>query len=408
MKKINKCITAIMMIITMLHLCSCNTEGITNDLIIRNTPNNQYNMVSNTYENGSIYTTYESGYNVAYFLDYSTMHSVPLCSKSDCTHKDTSCLSFQCLGENPIAVVYHNKIYWFESIVSIVDSKDGENTEAKIETICYCGDITTGESEEFVTIPDVCMDAAIQIVIVDDTLYIIGCESVYQEEDGSWTEISRIGNQYLYSINLNNADVYNYGLINDAPTANYNWTLNGVMFASVELSGVYKNKLYMSYRYVDDPSDIVNYVESHDDVDVDWSDADTAIPWRRVNKCLNLETNEIEFSNLPAAELIEDNTYIYYDNQFHVMDPNNNITTSQEIILDEDYQTTFVNGKLWKGSQNLCFDTVTGKDIKIKERFCDKNIAVLDFYNNKYIVQYIDDKNIIHFEAVPESYLLQG
>lgn len=305
-----------------------------------------------------------------------------------------------------MVVAYQNSIIWFSSDVQIVDSEDGKSQTADINTTCWFGNLKTGEVKKFAEIPDVCMDSAKQIVIVNDTLYVMGCESAYQSEDGSWIQVSNIGNQYLYSVDLTNTEVKNYGLINDAPTAKYNWTLNGIMYAGVELSGVYNNKLYMSYRYVDEPSDIINYVESKGDSDPDWSDADTAIPWNRVNKCLDLETYEIEVSDLPAAELIEDNSYIYYDGSFNIIDNSGNVTTSPAITTDEYTNATFVNEKLWKGSQNLCFDIKSKEDAAISKKFCDKNITVLAYYDDKYIVYYTDDEGKIYFEFVSEDELI--
>ena len=136
--------------------------------------------------------------------------------------------------------VYQGMVYWFHTDSKITDSDDGRSTAYQFQTTCYCGNMTTGEVESFVEIPDVSMKDAIEFVISNHTLYIIGCDCAYQEEDGSWTEMSRIGDQYLYAINLDTADVKNYGLINDAPTASYNWTLNGAMFADVELTGIYQ------------------------------------------------------------------------------------------------------------------------------------------------------------------------
>ena len=71
------------------------------------------------------------------------------------------------------------------------------------------------------------MKDAIEMVISDGMLYVIGCDQAFQDENGTWTEVSNCGDQYLYAIDLDTAEVKNYGLINDAPTAYYNWDDSG-------------------------------------------------------------------------------------------------------------------------------------------------------------------------------------
>ena len=224
MSRIHKLIVPIMLT---MNLCACGSESIQKGSNIQNFEQNHYITHANTYQNGVIYTGSEGSSTAAYFLDYESMQAVPLCNKPNCAHKDTSCLAFQCVQDSIMPFVYQGMVYWFHTDSKITDSDDGRSTAYQFQTTCYCGNMTTGEVESFVEIPDVSMKDAIEFVISNHTLYIIGCDCAYQEEDGSWTEMSRIGDQYLYAINLDTADVKNYGLINDAPTASYNWTLNG-------------------------------------------------------------------------------------------------------------------------------------------------------------------------------------
>ena len=406
MSRIHKLIVPIMLT---MNLCACGSESIQKGSNIQNFEQNHYITHANTYQNGVIYTGSEGSPTAAYFLDYESMQAVPLCNKPNCAHKDTSCLAFQCVQDSIMPFVYQGMVYWFHTDSKITDSDDGRSTAYQFQTTCYCGNMTTGEVESFVEIPDVSMKDAIEFVISNHTLYIIGCDCAYQEEDGSWTEMSRIGDQYLYAINLDTADVKNYGLINDAPTASYNWTLNGAMFADVELTGIYQNKLYLSYRYVDDPNDIIDYVNTGDPDSPDWSDAGTAMPWHRVNKCLNLETDTIEPSEYPAADLIQDDTYIYYmDGQYHVMDADGTETVSADIPANNSRNLTFVNGIFWDGPQSTCFQPKTGETHVLSETYSDTNLTVIAYYKERYIINYTDENNLIHFEAVPESDLIGG
>ena len=389
-----------------LFFCSCGNSSAGTSTMIQDYSNCHYDMVSNTYQNGAIYVSSGES-NAAYFLDYKSLQAVPLCNKPNCSHSNSSCLAHQCVAKSLLPIVYQNDLYWFETTSQIVDADDGKSTDYVFHTICYRADLTTGEREKFVEIPDVSMKDAIEMVVADDVLYIIGCDQAYQEDDGSWSELSRCGNQYLYAINLTSAEVKNYGLINDAPTAHYSWTLNGAMEFSVMLTGIYQDKLYMSYRYVDHPEDIINYVNASDPDNPDWTDNITIIPWHRVNKCLNLETGEMEVSDLPAADLIQNDGYVYIeDGNYYFMDTDGNVTQCSGMSWNGLSEITFVGGKSWKGSQNVCFDPETGEDIPLAEEYQGKNIIVLDMYEGNYIIQYYDENFAYQFESVPEEELL--
>lgn len=392
-----------------LTLSGCGDPSQPESNMIQNYPINHHIIYANTYQNGAIYTKYENNARVAYFIDYKTLQSVPLCNKPNCTHHDDTCLSHQCARQSMLPVVYQDHVYWFTTSSKIVEGKDRKSSDYLFQTTCYQGDLATDEVQTFVEIPNVNMQDAIQMVIVEDVMYIVGCDQAFQEENGSWTEMSRIGDQYLYAINFTTAEVTNYGLINDAPTAYYNWTTEGgVLDAEVMLTGVFQDKLYMSYRYVDDRSDITDYLSSIDYNDPDWSWVDSVdvIPYHQVNKCLNLETGEIEISDLPIAEVIENNYYVYYNKTFCAIDTSGNHSKSSGIVRDGYINHTIVNGKLWKCSQNLCFDPETGEDIPLAEQYQGKDITVLDMYEGKYIIQYYDENNACVFESVPEEALL--
>lgn len=389
-------------------LCSCGNSS--TNTIIHNYPVRHYSMHANTYQNGFICTATKSETNAAYFVDYETLQSVPLCNKPNCTHDNDSCLAYQCVNTSALPVVYQDQIYWFETDSQIVEEKGGKSTNYQFDTTCYYADLKTGEKKEFVEIPDVSMKDATEMVIANGVLYVIGCDQAYQTEEGTWMEISSCGDQYLYAIDLETAEVKNYGLINDAPTAYYNWTLDYAMFFGVQLTGIYQNKLYLSYRYVDKATDLTDYFSHIDFDDSNWSlaDADASIPWNRVNKCLNLKTGTIEISDLPIAEVIEEEGYVYYDETFCVMDQEGNVSKSPGIVRDGYINQTFVGGKFWKGSQNLCFDPETGKDLPLAEKYQGKDITVLDLYKGNYIIQYYDENYEYQFESVPEEELLSS
>ena len=329
-----------------------------------------YDMSYNVYENGLLYTVPNASGTQACFLDYETMNGVPLCNKPNCTHSDSSCVSNLCAGSFMVPVIYHDYVYWFASNYEIVDSQDGKSQTADMHTKCMRARLDTGLTETFAEIDGVYMQNQIDLAIVNDTMYIIGSKEIYQDEtDGTWGGFSRSGEQYLYSINLDSAEVQNYGLINDAPTAKYNWSYGASLWSEVKMEGIYHDKLYLYYRYVKDPQIIIDYLNT------DWVENGSPrndIPWIIENKCLDLKTGEITVSDLPYAWCIGENHYIYEENEkFFILDEDGEKTAVENMYDNETYDFTFVNNKLWKGSINQGFDVKTDEEFSISDKYAD-------------------------------------
>lgn len=365
-----------------------------------------YDMSYNVYENGLLYTVPNASGTQACFLDYETMNGVPLCNKPNCTHSDSSCVSNLCAGSFMVPVIYHDYVYWFASNYEIVDSQDGKSQTADMHTKCMRARLDTGLTETFAEIDGVYMQNQIDLAIVNDTMYIIGSKEIYQDEtDGTWGGFSRSGEQYLYSINLDSAEVQNYGLINDAPTAKYNWSYGASLWSEVKMEGIYHDKLYLYYRYVKDPQIIIDYLNT------DWVENGSPrndIPWIIENKCLDLKTGEITVSDLPYAWCIGENHYIYEENEkFFILDEDGEKTAVENMYDNETYDFTFVNNKLWKGSINQGFDVKTDEEFSISDKYADKDAMIMDFVDNQYVVRYVEN-NEVKFDRVSEQDFIGG
>ncbi len=388
-------------LLTTFCLTGCNAQE--KQSYIQNKKIAYYDIGYNVYENGLLYTD-ELG-QTAYFLDYETMNGVPLCNKPNCTHKDTSCISKLCISPvSPMTFIYNDYLYWFNSEYKIAESADGKSQEAEIHTKCIRAALNTGELETFAEIDGVFMDSQIDLAIVGDTLYIIGSYQLHLNEDGTYDLASRSKAQYLYSLNLESADVKNHGQINDSPYAENNWIHGVSVFSEVEIDGVYNDKLYMHYRYVKNPQDMIDFLEQ-DPFNNNISASE--LPWVYENKCLDLETGEINVSDLPYAWWIQDNTYIYQEDEtFFVMDKDGNSVAAGNMYENECYDFTFVNGKLWKCSSGNGFDPEIGAEFILKDKYAHFGAAVMDFVNGQYIVQYYDEKNNLSFDHVSEEDLI--
>ena len=147
--------------------------------------------------------------------------------------------------------------------------------------------------------------------------------------------------QYLYSINLDSAEVQNYGLINDAPTAKYNWSYGASLWSEVKMEGIYHDKLYLYYRYVKDPQIIIDYLNT------DWVENGSPrndIPWIIENKCLDLKTGEI------TQDVREENLRIFKESLDMVTNLNN-WHAFMGLFADAEY----VNGSIVASTNAVVF-----------------------------------------------------
>lgn len=377
--------------------CLTGCAAMEKQYYIQNKGTAYYDMSYNVYENGLIY---QENYDKAYFLDYETMSSVPLCNKPNCTHNNASCISNLCLSSSAMTFVYQDYIYWFTTDYSVIDKEDGQSQDVEILTKCMRAMISTGEVETFTEIEGVFMNHAIDLAIADDRLYIIGSREMYQDEDGTWSGASRSREQYLYSINLKTAEVVMHSHINDSPYAENNWIHGSSVFSEVEIDGIYNGKLYMHYQYVEDPQVMIDIVNSMEPADFN------EIPWKYENKCFDIETGEITISELPYAWWICDDTYVYFENDsFYVMDKEGNTTQASNIKKDDWHNITFVNGRLWKCTGGGGFDPKTGEEITISDKYTEFGAWIMDYVNDKYIVQYYDKNYNMQFDFVTEEEL---
>ncbi len=396
-----KVFTAIITFAAVINLTACQSKEEQYRIQTKNSA--YYDMGYNVYENGLLYTVSNASGKQACFLDYETMHGVPLCSKPNCTHTDSSCVSNLCAGKFNIPIIYHDYVYWFISDYKIVDSDDGKSQKADVLTKCMHASLSSESVEEFAKIETVFMENQIDLAIINDTMYIIGSQEVYQNEnDGTWGSFSRSGEQYLYTVNLESADVKNISLINDSPYAKNSWDHNYSMFSEVDIDDIYNGKLYMHYQHVKDSKYITDILNSN------ITDTFQKLPWCYVNKCLDLETSEITVSDLPYAWWIGENSYIYEENgTFFILNGNGEKRTAENMYENDIRDFTFINGKLWKGSINQVFDVKTGKEFSLSDKYADKNAMVMDFVNGQYVVQYIEN-NEIKFDWVSEDDLIGG
>ncbi len=399
------------LIFCVLFLVSCVLTGckenVKDDFFIHTTKSETFSYDYNTYENGLIYVDQK---NRANFLEYSSMNGVPLCNKPNCKHNDSKCTSILCM-ENNNPIVFKDNIYYFKSSNEIVDSEDGKSQTCKISSQCMRISLKTGEEEVFIEFNDVDPTASCSYVLNDGILYFISSYAANQFSDGTWSYSSGGGKQYLCSINLENKDFMNYGLVNDSPYAENNTIITGSSMNSVSdqvvLSGIYNNKIYMYYQYVKNQQDLIDVLSANGDLNKD-------VPWIYENKSFDLKTGDIAVSDLPPAVVIQENMYAYWDNEVNCYVIK---TEDGKDIIAKGFKETWspriVNGKLWSFANGIyndsqCFDIVSQKLYSITNETYTNEKAMtrmIDYVGRKYIVQYQSNQGTV-FDEVLEKNLI--
>lgn len=361
------------------------------------------------YDNGLLYHEQD----MAMFLDFATMRSVPLCNKPNCLHEDSTCVAKSCVANTTLAepILYQNQIYYFTSENEIIDAENGKSQTFSIHSTCYCSDIQTGETEIFLQFDDYNPTGSYVTVLIGSKWYFIASDNAaYEKEDGTWYFDEMGGKQYFCCIDLETAEFQNFGLVNDSPYAENNYVREGNhtgnFCSQVIIEGVYDNKIYMYYQYVEDQEDLLSVVYSGGDV---W----TEVPWVYESKVYDIEENSLTTSDVPAPATVDTAHYIYWDEasgRYRELGEGSgeNLTGFQEA-----WSPQIVNGKMWNLMENdfytaQVYDFMTDEVIDVRSPYVSYDSTVYAYYEDRYIVSYMDENEEQKYAAVSENELIGG
>ncbi len=410
MKKLSNKLTAILLC-SSLCLCGCSNEKPTESNYSIQTPTefvSEYEY--DRYDNGLLYHDGDT----LCFLDYNTMQGTPVCNKPNCTHKDTSCIAKLCSTAQCDPVIYKDNAYYFTATDEIVDSENGSSQTYQIHTKCMRANLHSGEVETFAEFEGLNPTGYMKTVVSGNTLYFICSDgNPVQKDNGSWSYRISGGKQYLCSLNLDDGSFQQIGLINDSPYAKNNTIIIGnsvnTIYDSVEISGIYQDKIYMHYRYVENQQDLIEASETYGAM-LDKLYDEEYVPWVVVNRCYDLNTGDLSTSDLPYAKVIADNTYVYWDiesEQYIIRDADN--TEFSAAGMKKAYKPYLINGKLWSFIENefytaQCFDIEEKKVYPLKLSESTERI-VMDYVNDKYIVR--EYNRGVVFSEMPEEDIIE-
>lgn len=395
----NKIVSIIISMSMLLSLTSCN--GKDEEYRIKGKELNVISALSNSYDNGIIYT---SG-GICNYYDYTSDTSIPLCLKPNCTHNDKDCISkiistSGCGTDH--AVINKDSIYFFTETESI--EGEGKNTTYNIQSVLHKCDLKSGEITDVLNISDLNCISSMNMVINNDTIYFTASNGAYQFEDGTWLNAG-FGKQYLCSVDLTNSKFENYGLVNDNEFASNNVIITensiNAVADQVIIAGVYNDKIYLYYSYVEDKNIIINAIENNN----------FNIDWKYEVKEFDLNTKKMNVSNEAQPICMNNNWYVNEnksDKKVIATDKNGNSVEfdSMNELQFDCYQYSIYNDKIWDLYNGYVYDISTKEIFQTSEEFLGGNIADYIPDANKYVICNYDSKGNLLYSMIDENILI--
>lgn len=397
--KIKRGIVGVVAVSMLFSLTSCKEKG--SEYKILSKERNVITALSNSYENGMIYVS--DG--ICNFYDYATDTAIPLCMKPNCTHNDTDCISKIIASSGSgteHSVIYNDYIYYFTETESI--EGEGKDTTYDIMSTLHKCDLTSGVITDVVEIPDLNCTTSVAMVLNDNTLYFTASNGAYQFDDGTWMNAG-IGKQYLCSVNLKNNSFENYALINDNEYAPDNVIITdnsiNAVGDQVVLAGVYNNKVYLYYSYVEDKNIIIDAIENND----------YNIDWKYEVKEFDLDTKKINIVNDIQPICLNNDWYVTEDmaNKKIIAKDISGNTVEFDSINDfsfDCFQYTIYNDKIWDLYNGYEYDLKTKEINQIEEDYLGADIVDYISDDNKYVVCNYDTSGNLSYTTVDEDTLI--
>lgn len=334
------------------------------------------NPIDNIYPTGAI--TPGTNQSKHMYVDFENMEQAVLCSKPNCTHDNSECVS-KVVGECPI--IYNGYIYYFISVNGINETKDGREfyIDSKLNRIS----LETSEIETVAAFTDCA--PAMGYAVYNGVLYFCGhdldpTEDVY----GNITSSNIGGTHFLCSIDLDTGEYKNYGSIYDGDKQ-YEAAKNT---SSAHVSGFYDSKIYMEYSFCKESPDSIGQPG------VDARDVFTVMNFE-----FDPETGTINESELPSGSYIHGDTYVYSnypDNSSTVIYKGEKYTVDS---VDSGITGKAFNYKLFLSGK--WYDIKNGTEHIWNDEY--KHWRVVTMYEDEYILA---NPGITKFQKLTEEELL--
>lgn len=319
---------------------------------------NYISLVTNGYKSGRIY-----GNNPVMYIDYNTMESAVLCSKPNCTHKDSTCVA-KMAGDCPL--LYKDYLYFFESIQNVEESGDNKREYRIRSKLCRIS-LDSSEKEDIVSFTDCVPRDYDGYLICDNVIYFTGDNmNPIQDEYGNISVGNQGGIHYFCSIDLNTKKYTNYGSVYDGDKE-YEAASST---SSAVIKGYYDSKIMIRYEFAKETPPL------QVDENFDYRDVFTELMFE-----FDPENKNLKPSDLPEPFYVDENTYVYSkNNKTYVINDGN----TYEFDCNETFGISFLNNKFFDGLNGRWFDVTDMSEHSMGEY---KGYDVIAVYDNSYILR---------------------
>lgn len=305
-------------------------------------------------------------------LKLDTLEEVALCNVPNCSHRSAECLSVSVGDYTPI--IYNNCAYYFVNYEERVEVDGKTDYEFKTMAMKYdFSDMQTSKIAEY------------QGGKADDSGYLIGSEYYFTvnngdpeyDEAGNISSIGNGGGSAMLSINLETAEITEYGEV-------FDWEEYKKLYPHIQTHfiGKYGDELYLVV-YLNDgasaASRLVTFdIKTHEfrEVSDDYVKA--------------MDGKHIVYISQNGNMKNDDWTLLPYDcdYDFHI----NNLETGETTVIEDVILPTVsvCDGRVWY--DNKCFDIKTGK------------IAVVNNYETTWVECKYKDSYYIGEDSETQNY----
>ncbi|MGN0580945.1 MAG: hypothetical protein ACI4JE_08720 [Ruminococcus sp.] len=321
-----------------------------------------------------------------HILDCETMNTAILCNIPNCSHKSSDCLLRNLSIDEQLPIIYNNSAYYFQNSISTIDN----GGKRELDLNCKLKKYSLTDN----TFSDVAKIANYNINLNGGS-YLIGSEYYFTTNNGN-PEYDDLGNVVsynsggggnLFSVNLDNGEVTDYGPVFDYESLKNEYPSIRNSF-SMCLMGKIDNKLYISVNYM--KMSITPEMMQNGEPPI----------WSGETYIFDINSHKIEKLDDEFSMCSMNNYHSYFTNGQNTLLTLQNVKTG-EIFNGPNINSwnamTIFDDKVWHDDAK-CYNIKTGEEMKVSSYDYGYVIAK---YKDSYIFKGNDDKEKIVFEKIP-------
>lgn len=317
-------------------------------------------------------------------LDFESMKTTIICNIPNCAH-DSDCIIKALMDEDQLPIIYNDCAYYFENNASY--KENSEKLELVLSSKLKKYNFADCKFSDVSTIKD-------HNINIDDGCYLVGSDYYFTTNTGNpvydtvgnVTSYNSGGGGNLFSINLDNGKVTDYGEIFDYKKLKEEFP-SAQKSLSMYLMGKLDNKLHIG----------INYMKEELTPEM-MQNGNTPL-WCGMTYTFDLDNHTIEKYNDEFSMCSMNDYHSYFTNDQNTLLTLQNVRTG-EIYNGPDIVSwnamSIFDDKVWHDDAK-CFDIKTGKEVKVSSFDYGQVIAK---YKDSYIFNATDKNGNTVFEKI--------